>query len=553
MKITPHPIFTAPTDREIAALKQKHGIEYVREFLINREKLIEQSKENPLEYGYEQECWAWADQSLDQNLRTLIMGGNRSGKTRYGGRTVVKAAKLNPESKIMCFAQDEASSVKIQQAYVWQYLTPEDKAIGKTSSAYINYKEKNGFSGEPASFILENGSEVIFVTYSQYIANRNKFEGYELGSYNPTWHNVGIWFDEYLGDASLVDTMRFRLIDRDARMFLTFTPKDFKTPFVSTFVDKAETIREAEIDGRFNVKKKKVPIIQRNENYDAGIVYFHSKFNKFLNYDRLVRELKSDSEDVILMRAYGYPTESMKSMFPLFNEKVHVFDKIPPISSKTHTLYQVDDPADRRSHACIWATVDGRGNIDVLREWPDRGHYGEWAIAKDQNKDGQTIWKEGIAQGKTIYSIKGYADLFRTIERELGIKPFERIGDSRFFAKKELDGSDLFDDFYNEEGMIFVPSSGVDITSGISRIEHFLEYNPNYPISSVNKPKLRIHKSCGNLIHCLQNWSNLGKVDEPLKDFVDLLRYLCTHNNGAGPLFIDEKLFKVKVNKKGGY
>jgi hypothetical protein len=223
----------------------------------------------------------------------------------------------------------------------------------------------------------------------------------------------------------------------------------------------------------------------------------------------------------------------MTTLFPLFSEAVHVIDELPKITKETHTVYQIIDPASARNFACIWAAVDKLGQITVLREWPDRDTYGEWAIFGDPK------WKTGPASKKIGYAIKtdvkeySYVELFKEIERELGIEVFERIGDSRFMAV-EHDDVDMFTDFANK-GLDVIPSDGRGEEEGIQLLDEWFIYNPNIEIDSINRPKILFHKSCGNCIYSITNYHLDGKKAEALKDWIDDLRYLRTANGGEGP------------------
>jgi len=63
------------------------------------------------------------DMLLEKYDTVFVSGGNRSGKTEGGARTVVKAALENPNSEIVCFAQDHDASVRIQQKAIFPLLT----------------------------------------------------------------------------------------------------------------------------------------------------------------------------------------------------------------------------------------------------------------------------------------------------------------------------------------------------------------------------------------------------------------------------------------------
>ena len=180
MKFTPHPILKAPTPEEIKKLcfnedgsDRDGGLEALIKLHEMHEDAVSNADADPLNFGVSLKGWVYADAMLDLYDTLIIFGGNRSSKTEYGARSVVKAALDNPNSIIVCFAQDADASVRTQQSAVYRYLPPEFKQKTKGVLEYLNYTVKNGFTGQ--SFILPNGSQVLFHTYSQFIANRSKF------------------------------------------------------------------------------------------------------------------------------------------------------------------------------------------------------------------------------------------------------------------------------------------------------------------------------------------------------------------------------------------
>ena len=543
LTFTKHPILDAkaPTDEEIVALAtgSQEDKEILKQWHKQHEARIRLAEEDPLNHGFSLEHWGYAEDLLHNSLSIMCLGGNRSGKTEFGARAIVKAALENPESVIVCFAQDEDASVRIQQSAVYRNLPPEFKKKTKSETEYVNYSVKNGFTG--ASLILPNGSQILFHKYSQFIANRAKFEGLELGSKKATWHNIGLWLDEYLEDGDLVETMRFRLATRNAKMVLTFTPIDGYTPFVASYLKDVETTktRPAAL-----LNNEEVPLIQQNHKKNAGIVYFHSILNPFGGYERIAKELQHSSRDEILTRAYGIPVKSMTTLFPLFNTNVHVIDEIPSdIGDKSKwTVYHVVDPASARNYVSIWAAVNEQREVVVLREWPDRDTYGPWA------EFGDPKWKLGPASKKAGYNVQGYVDLFKDIEDELGVEVGLgcRIGDSRFFAAENEENVDLFTSF-SECGMDFVPSDGRHEDVGITKLDEYFHYNPNVEVDAANKPLMTIHKDCGNTIYSIMNYGQNGKKDEPLKDFIDIPRYLVLANGGEGPMHFGPNSLKQKA------
>lgn len=543
LTFTPHPILKAPTPAQIVKLsKTKAGQEALLKWHTSYHAKLKLAEEDPLNHGFELPQWKDADKLFEEFDIVLVLGGNRSSKTEYGGRTSIKALLENPNSDILSFAQDHAASVRVQQKAAYRYLPPEYKKKTKDAVAYLNYTLKNGFTGE--SFILDNSSQNFFHAYSQFTANRAKFEGLEIGSKESKWINLGFLFDEYLEDGDCFNTMKYRLITRNAKGLMVFTPIDGHTPFVASCLQGAVTVktRPAELLGG-----EEVPYIQHNYEKNIGIIYFHTDMNPFNDYERLKKDLRGASRDEILTRAYGIPVKSMTTLFPLFNSNVHVVDDIPADvgDKKKWTVYHVVDPASARNYVAIWAAVNAKGEVCVLREWPDRETYGPWA------EFGDPKWKFGPASKKMGYNVKGYVDLFKEIEHELGVEPFERIGDSRFFAAENEDNVDLFTAF-SEAGMDFIPSDGRHEDMGIAKLDEYFHYNPNVEIDEANKPLMTIHKDCGNTIYSIMNYGQNGKKDEPLKDFIDAPRYLAMSNAGEGPEHYPPEAFKQE-SETGGY
>jgi hypothetical protein len=281
----------------------------------------------------------------------------------------------------------------------------------------------------------------------------------------------------------------------------------------------------------------------------------HSDENPFGGYDRIKKDLKGRSEEQILVRAYGYPVRSITALLPKFSTTVNVLSdepnkyghKLPDIRDRSkYTIYQVVDPAGARNFVSLWAAVDAQGCVYIVREWPDRGSYGEWAIFGDPK------WKYGPASKKIGHDVKGYSELFKEIEQEMGVVAHERIGDSRYFARENENNVDLFQSF-SDYDMDFIPSSGQMEKDGIVALDEWFEYNEDGDIDLANRPRCYISSECGNLIDSLINYQSNGKADEALKDFFDLIRYLRMANGGLGPdHFTNNSLESTKVGS-GGY
>lgn len=551
ISFTEHPFLEAPTAEEIVWLYD-NNLPLLKQLHKAHEGRIEASVSDPIRYGFDLPGWERIRDGLQSYNECLALGGNRSGKTTGFAKIVMEAVTESKDGHVVCFSQNEDTSIKVQQAAIWEMMPKEMKKKTKSMDGYINFSMQNGFTGK--SFIFpDTRTRVDFKTYTQFSNNQTILEGFEYGFPDPVGINIGAWLDEYLGDATLVNTLRFRLATRDAVMGVGFTPIDGYTPFISDYLKNVETLemRDAAL-----IKGREVPVRQYSPSRDASVVYLHSDENPFGGYERIAKDLKGRPDEEILVRAYGVPVKSMTSLLPLFNTEVNVLSddkenkygmKFPDVSNKArYTIYQVVDPAGARNYVSIWAAVDERDNVYICREWPDWDTYGEWADFGDPK------WRYGPASKKIGLSVQGYCELFDEVEDELGVEVFERIGDSRFFAKENENNEDLFMSF-EEYGFIFVPSDGRMEEVGLSALDEWFNYNPNEPIDMANRPRCYIHESCRNLIDSLINYNSKGKMDEPLKDFFDAIRYLRMANAGEGPVHVTARDLAVTRRAMGGY
>ena len=461
---------------------------------------------------------------------------HNSGKTAWGSFCVVKAAIENPKSIIMCFAQTSEVSVRQQQSAVYQWLPPEYRRKQTGASTYISYTVKNGFTDN--SFILPNGSQVIFKTYSQYQNNPTILEGAELGCKDPVWHNIGCWLDEYLLGEDLIGTLRFRLATRNAKMLVTFTPIDGWTEVIKDYLDKAKTIetREAEL-----INGELVPYVQRSHNRNASIHYFHTKDNPFGGYDRIKNDLKGRPREEILIRAYGVPVKSQATKFPKFNKEVNVIpqDMVP---DKDVTRYCIIDPAGSKNWFICWIAVDATNTYYVYREWPDStiGDWAEWKGGK---------WTSGQGAKGMGYGIKDYVRLI--LELEDGEEIYERIIDPRLGAAKyqAQDGSSSIIEDLAENDIICIPAPGIDIEDGIQALISKMSYDTTKPLDSVNRPRFYVTDECFNIINALSEYTGDGGLKEAWKDPIDVLRYASVTDIDH----VDTKKLGVTRIGAGGY
>jgi hypothetical protein len=533
MKWREHPILKPPTDDELAEMEPEELIDLHRLY----HEALTNADADPYRFGFQLDHWKRADKEFEETSECLVLGGNRSGKTIYGARTVVKAAVENPGAQIFCFAQTAEVSIRQQQSSVYDWLPSEYKTKQTGEATYISFSRMNGFTN--GSFILPNGSRVTFKTYSQYLNNPTILEGAELGSFAPNWLNIGVWLDEYLIGPELINTLRLgRLATRNSKMLVTFTPIDGWTETIKQYLDGAKTIesRSAELLGG-----ELVPKIQRSSKLNACVVYFHTQDNPFGGYNRIKQDLQNATRETVLIRAYGVPVKSAATKFPKFNKVVNVVDR-DKIPTRNVTRYHIIDPAGSKNWFMCWIAVDESGTMWVYREWPgvDVGDWAEW-------KGGKWVPGEG-AKGQG-YGIRDYVELIEEMEGDEEI--FERIIDPRLGAAKyqAQDGSSSIIEDLNDAGIICIPAPGLEIDDGLQALIGKMAWDTSKPMDSVNRPYFYVSSDCQNIIQGLSEYTGEGGLKEAWKDTVDVLRYAAI----SGIDHVDNLDNFVTTHGSGGY
>jgi phage terminase large subunit-like protein len=230
----------------------------------------------------------------------------------------------------------------------------------------------------------------------------------------------------------------------------------------------------------------------------------HNQIDSMISmYDAEEREARIDGKAMYLKGL----------IFKDFNPNVHIL-KQPVQAQHNQTLYHVVDPHTDKPFAMIWATVDPRGVVTIVDEWPNVDFY---------------KWKN------CNLSIPDYKNIFA--DKENGVYVTKRIIDRHFAEVTHLSGmtrKTLRDEFM-DAGIDFFPSyqAAEEVDTGISKVREYLRFNSNRPIDSYNTPKLFINPHCFNTIKSLTRWSRdakTGKVTDEFKDFCDVVRYLVMSN-----------------------
>jgi hypothetical protein len=146
-------------------LLSKLGPEDGWTYLKTREELIAREKADPFRYGYEPPVWKRASELLEKHRELLVLGGNRSGKTEWAAKEIIKTMYNKAGAVVWCFAETSATSIESQQPRLWKFMPPEWRTARKSSVTSISFTIKNGFS--EAKFVAPNASVCIFKNYAQ--------------------------------------------------------------------------------------------------------------------------------------------------------------------------------------------------------------------------------------------------------------------------------------------------------------------------------------------------------------------------------------------------
>ena len=464
----------------------------------------------------------------------LVLGANRSSKTQWLARSMVKLQVAKPRARTWSFHTSGPTSIAVQQPRFYEYIPPEWRKMKKDRSGItkVSYSQANGFTEN--NYVLPNGSQHWFLNYKQ---DLDTIEGDELDAAGT---------DELVPKA-LIDTLRFRLVTRKGILFIVFTPVRGYTPLVKDCLDGAETIIDTPApllpiiapDGTATFER--VPRVMQSRRDRLKIVFFHSTDNPFGGAEELIDVMgKDSSRETILCRAYGVPTKAVGVLCPKFKTDIHVIDDalVPEEGTNTHWV----DPCSGRNFAMIWVRALPDDTLVIYREWPCQGQYipgvgdpGEWAVPDGDRMDGAP----GPAQDPFGWGFERYHDEIRRLEKyekegeewKPGKKTeviFDRYMDSRAGNSPVLaqQRTETLMDSFEEYDLFFAATSGKEIDQGTPKINDLLDYESSKPIDHFNRPKLLIARSCKNTIFALQTMTGMDGSKGACKDFFDLVRYM---------------------------
>ena len=525
-KCSYHPIYIDPSPEERVRMVENVGEQKVLEALNAREASIKMEAADPFRYGFEQDYWKDSDELLNQFPELVVLGGNRSGKSAYAAKRVaqmfvgqhrgvnewpdwVKQRCEKRGVRIWCLHTTAQSSIAMQQTLVYNNIPPELRAAKKNKFTNISYSQKNGFSEGTAVY---NGNQIWFLNYSQDI---KVVEGGEPDM---------IWCDE-LVPADWLETLRYRLVTRNGKLLVTFTPIQGYTKTVKDFISTAKVTdwKESELlpgQNIIGVPAGNMPYRARNVHGRHACIWFHSKLNPYNNWQRMVDTLKGRSSHDIKIRAYGWADATAGVQFPVFGE--HNIFPLEALPSEG-TNYFVVDPAGARNWFMLWGRVCAKGILWIYQEHPGQ-EYGEWSLPSDK-ADGKPGPAQRAGAGR---GIDDYSELITSLDGEADIA--ERYIDPKAAGTSTITkegGVTLLDLLATAKRPLYcIPAAGVTIDERVLLINDLLAFDRNLPMSDTNHPRLMISETCANLIYSMREWTGVDGQKGASKDPIDALGYL---------------------------
>ncbi len=415
--------------------------------------------------------------------------------------------------RIWCLHQSAQSSIAMQQTLVYNNIPPELRSAKKNKFTNISYSQKNGFSEGTAVY---NGNQIWFLNYSQDI---KVVEGGEPDM---------IWCDE-LVPADWLETLRYRLVTRNGKLLVTFTPIQGYTKTVKDFISTARITdwKESELlpgQNIIGVPPGNMPYRARNVHGRHACIWFHSKLNPYNNWQRMVDTLKGKSSHDIKIRAYGWADATAGAQFPVFGE--HNIFPLEALPSEG-TNYFVVDPAGARNWFMLWGRVCAKGILWIYQEHPGQ-EYGEWSLPSDK-ADGKPGPAQRAGAGR---GIDDYSELITSLDGEADIA--ERYIDPKAAGTTTVTkegGVTLLDLLATAKRPLYcIPAAGVTIDERVLLINDLLAFDRNLPISDTNHPRLMISETCANLIYSMREWTGVDGQKGASKDPIDALGYLVVMN-----------------------
>lgn len=510
----------------------------LRKYMHSRQLIEVESAKNPVGWGWNMPSWEMVMDCWSKYNVIVLLGGNQSAKTTLGARMSVWAACEIPEAEVYNFHINEKRSIDDQQRFIYENLPDwlKNMPTKKGISHSLQYTQKNGFTDGiaimPPVKGHRRGGSIKFYNYGQFVANDQIIEGIKA-------HFV--WADEKI-PVDLFETIRMgRLGTYHGRLLITYTVVDGWNSVIERILSRTKTLQSKFCDHPKIMAN--VPILQ--ESLSVGsccIIYAHTADNPFADYKEFMKLYGNESREVILARAFGVPTKSTTSAFPLFSKEyvadggnVVRHEDLPWLKTRKNakgqdvpypvTFYMALDPAGSKAWCMLWVAIDAANTWWVYRESPENE---EWALPGN---------KPGPATTPRIHGIKAYAEHITTAESgpDKDSNIYERIIDPRMGAaeRQSQDGATTIISELDDAGLTFIPAPAAsseankgEIEDGIQLINNLLAYKTDQPVDALNRPRLYVSDRCQNFIYAMQEYTGKLGATEATKDFVDACRYL---------------------------
>ena len=524
----------------------------LQQYLKARKLRIERADADPLRYGYVPDIWRTALRQIEELrakfpkgvIKLCIFGGNRSSKTRFAAWFLNRQLKVQDGSRWWCCDSTEAQSRANQMRLIMEQFPPEWRGVERTETTDIRYSVSDGFPKN--MFVAPNRSECSFKFYSMDVEN---LPGPELD---------GIWADELI-PLPWVDSLIYRLANRNGLFLITFTPEFGWNETFGHFYEGAQTLEDApaallpklDAKGR-TVGHEMVPRVMQCQDPTARIIFFHTLDNPFGNYEAIVQEekAKGNNRDSIRIRLYGICTKAHKVAFPMFSRRSHVitqaqFGRIVA-EHPEGVRYHLVDPCDGRNWFMGWIFCPKIDWWIVYREWPSYGNraayikgvgiLGPWAVS-GAAADGV----RGQAQDTLGFSLERYKEEIEDKEtnEETGREEiFARYIDSRYATQPQTQRESVttLQEQCAEVGMDFLCMVAEAKILGtrdgsIDMINSALRYDPEIELGKwdaargrLNMPQLQVVDTCPNTIWALEHWTGEDGQRGACKDPIDVIR-----------------------------
>lgn len=441
--------------------------------------------------------------------RRLVLGGNRSGKTKCGSKEAtaysygyrfyeVEGLKLTPEGDLPprdsiptkhWIRRHDGIPIRVPNIGAIVTGLPRSRGIGENIWPALegdlpvkvrqSLKAIRTAGGVVDNATLPNGSK--WLMFSEEMDNI-VFEG---------WSADWAWIDEPVRK-SIYSALWARLFDFQGALWLTQTPLGAESAWIyqSLYLDRPDDVGVVEVSMADNPRNTPEMIRSFAENGEY-----------------------TDREKAA--RLYGKFEFLGNRVFELFDPSVHICKAFLPPADWIHGL--AVDCHHKRPAAMLWWAFNAHSKTyHFYREWPTANFF---------------KMREG---GLTPVE---YAALIRNTEGSLPAKV--RICDPRF-GKAEHQRHGFHETSWvhlmAQQGLHFdanVPNVAT-IDYGHQVINSLLKYDKNFPIGPTNHPKIYVHEGLANLQTSLMNYGFLEsretkephtQVSEEYKDFSDCLRY----------------------------